>query len=158
MWQRQNSARKELSAEEAKYKAAAYCSTAEHCPSEVREKLIAWGCPAQHIETILDYLADENFINEERYCRAFVNDKIRYQGWGKEKIRQALSMKRLPVYMVQEAMEAFPEEEYLGVLQRIAEKKRASLSKEPDPHKAHDKLMRFLLSRGFSFADIEKAE
>ena len=78
-------------------KAAAYCAAAEHCRSEVQTKLLQWGASANQTSDILDQLEDQGFLSETRYCSAFVNDKIRFQGWGKEKIRMALKQKRLPV-------------------------------------------------------------
>lgn len=155
MWKRQNSdSKKPLTLEEAKYKAAAYCSLAEHCPQEVKDKLYNWGCPAAEIEAVIDYLMDENFINEERYCQAFVGDKIRYQGWGRDKVRRELAMKHLPANLIREAIALFPEEEYFAILQRIADKKKESLHGETDPRKAKDKLVRFLIGRGFTFSDM----
>lgn len=153
MWQRQDRPRKTLSFDEAKYKAAAYCSLAEHCPYEVREKLAQWGLPSADHEALIDFLIDENYLSEERFCRAFVNDKVRFQGWGFDKIRQALFVKRLPSACIQTAIEAFPEEEYADRLRQIAEKKMQSIH-DDDPRAQRDKLVRFLVSRGFSFRDI----
>ena len=75
---------------------AAYCSAAEHCKAEVNEKLQKWGLPYEVINRIIDRLVVEKFIDEERYCRAFVNDKFRFAKWGKMKITQALYMKKIP--------------------------------------------------------------
>lgn len=155
MWKRPNSNSRPITREEAQYKAAAYCSTAEHCPQEVRDKLLAWGASPEQIEQVLDYLTDENFISEERFCRAFVNDKIRFQKWGKEKVRQALALKRLPTLLVQEALEAFPDEDYMDVLNDLAAKKRHELRGE-EPEVGRAKLCRFLMGRGFSYRDIER--
>lgn len=49
------------------------------------------------INRIIDRLVVEKFIDEERYCRAFVNDKFRFAKWGKMKITQALYMKKFLV-------------------------------------------------------------
>lgn len=155
MWQRQNRNSEPLTLAEARYKAAAYCSTTEHCPQEVREKLRAWGAPQEDWDEVIDYLIDENFISEERYCRAFVGDKIRYQGWGKEKIRQALAAKRLPACLIQSALEEFPEEEYLAVLRKLYERKAKDLKGE-DEESFRGKMARFLLGRGFRFQDINQ--
>ena len=72
-----------LSEEAALKKAARYCSTAEHCRAEVAEKLRQWGVPASSAEQILTRLVQERFIDEERFCRAFVNDKHLLAKWGK---------------------------------------------------------------------------
>lgn len=159
MWQRKNNRSKAVGApvetEMLKAKASAYCALTEHCLSEVGEKLFSWGASAEQKEQILDWLQDENYISEERYCRAFVADKIRFQGWGRQKISMALAQKRLPQALVREALEAFPEEEYLAKLAELVEKKSRQLAGE-EPMQFKSKMLRFLTSRGFSFADISK--
>ena len=137
-------------------KAAAYCAAAEHCRSEVQTKLQQWGASASQADDILDQLEDQGFISETRYCAAFVNDKIRFQGWGKDKIRMALKQKRLSASLIEEALDAFPEEEYQERLQAIIARKAATLS-ESDPNIRQAKLARFLASRGFSYSDISSA-
>ena len=137
-------------------KAAAYCAAAEHCRSEVQTKLLQWGASAGQAGDILDQLEDQGFISESRYCTAFVNDKIRFQGWGKEKIRMALKQKRLPVSLIEEAINAFPQDEYEERLQAIIACKAATLS-DTDPYLRKAKLARFLASRGFSDSDISSA-
>lgn len=152
-------------------KASAYCALSEHCLSEVADKLLSWGASSEQKEQILDWLQDENYISEERYCRAFVADKIRFQGWGKQKISMALAQKRLPKPLVREALDAFPEDEYLAKLSELAARKSRQLasanpqpltSDDPQPLTAAEqqqfnaKLLRFLASRGFSFSDICK--
>ena len=137
-------------------KAAAYCAAAEHCRSEVQTKLLQWGASAGQADDILDQLEDQGFISESRYCAAFVNDKIRFQGWGKEKIRMALKQKRLPVSLIEEAINAFPQDEYEERLQAIIACKAATLS-DTDSYLRKAKLARFLASRGFSYSDAADA-
>ena len=137
-------------------KAAAYCAAAEHCRSEVQTKLLQWGASAGQAGDILDQLEDQGFISESRYCAAFVNDKIRFQGWGKEKIRMALKQKRLPNSLIEEAIDAFPQEEYEEQMYAIIARKAATLS-DADPYLRQAKLARFLASRGFSYSDAADA-
>ena len=137
-------------------KAAAYCAAAEHCRSEVQTKLLQWGASAGQADDILDQLEDQGFISESRYCAAFVNDKIRFQGWGKEKIRMALKQKRLPVSLIEEAINAFPQDEYEERLQAIIACKAATLS-DTDSYLRKAKLARFLASRGLYYSDISFA-
>ncbi len=148
--------KKEYSPEEILYKAAAYCSLAERCESEVRLKLTAWGMREEALQdTIIDYLYDEKYLSEERYCRAFVHDKLLYQGWGRIKIRAMLQQKRLSAVCIREAMDTINEEEYLRVLQDILTKKAKSLQHE-EPDARRIKLLRFAASRGFSYNEVEQ--
>lgn len=66
----------QVTEEEALKKVASYCSTAERCRSEISDKLQRWGIAYEAVARILTWLETENFIDEERYCRAYVNDKF----------------------------------------------------------------------------------
>ncbi len=148
---------KEYTLEEILYKAAAYCSLAEHCESEVRLKLTAWGMPEEQLQdTIIDYLYQENYLSEERYCKAFVHDKVLYQGWGRVKIKAALQAKRLPAKQIDAALATIEEEPYLQILADLLRKKKRSLQGE-EPEMLRMKLLRFAASRGFLYNEIDKA-
>ncbi len=84
---------KEITEQEALSKAAAYCSSAEHCTAEVVAKLDAWGIPAEGQARILARLVQEHYIDEARYARFYINDKFRFNKWGRNKIIQGLRAK-----------------------------------------------------------------
>lgn len=73
----------EITETEALNRVAAYCSTAEHCRAEIAEKLQRWGIAYDAIDRIINRLEQEKYIDEERFCRAFINDKYRLAKWGK---------------------------------------------------------------------------
>lgn len=139
---------KELTPGEALNKAAAYCTLCERCVSEVTAKLTAWGVPHCEQEKIITRLIEEKFINEARYCRAFVNDKVRFNRWGRIKIRAALSEKRLPRELVNEAIDNIDEEQYTANLAEVIAAKRKEL-KSKDDHAAQQKIIRHAASRGY---------
>lgn len=143
----------EWSSDELKYKAEAYCASAEHCSFEVANKLQQWGASDQQAEHILAHLKAQGYIDEARYCRAFAHDKLNYQSWGRIKIRAALFAKHLPSAAIQEALQSIDPTEYMAALQRtIATKKRAIKSNDP---MAREKIIRFCLQRGFTYDEIE---
>lgn len=138
---------------EALSRVAAYCSTAEYCRSEISEKLQRWGLPYEAIDRILKHLELERYIDEERYCRAFVNDKYRFSKWGKVKIAQALQLKKVSYSLCRRFLNEIDEEEYLSVLANLLTSKRKSVHAESE-YELNVKLMRFALSRGFEMKDI----
>ena len=81
---------KTLTPPEALHRAAALCSSSEHCITDIREKLSRWGIGELDARTIVERLVQERFIDEERYAIAFAKDKFRFSGWGRIKIRYAL--------------------------------------------------------------------
>ena len=107
---------KQLTPAEALNNAAAYCTLCERCVSEVRAKLTAWGMTPAEQNSIVERLVSEKFIDETRYCRAFVNDKLKFNHWGRIKISAALREKQLPKELAKEALEQIDEELYMEIL------------------------------------------
>ena len=144
---------KQLTPGEALNKAAAYCTLCERCISEVTAKLTAWGVPFAEQRKIIAHLQEENFIDEQRYCRAFINDKLRFNHWGRKKIIFALYEKKLPKDFVNDAVEEIDEEEYMNVLKEVIAIKSREF-KGKDDYSTRQKLMRFAASRGFEAGAI----
>ena len=145
---------KELSEEEALYKAAAYCSMAEHCLSEVSEKLENWGVPTEGRTRILKKLETEKYINEERYCRFFIHDKFTYNKWGRNKIAQALRQKKIDSEKSAPLLESLIHaEEYQETLRSLLEAKRKTV-KARNEYELKGKLIRFALGRGYEMNEI----
>ncbi|MEG1585735.1 MAG: regulatory protein RecX [Bacteroidales bacterium] len=141
---------------EALHKAAAYCSKSEHCISEINEKLRQWGIGTDDADVIIARLQKEKFIDEARYCRSFINDKYKYNRWGRIKIAYALRMKRIPDAIVYEMMdEVINEETYLENLQALIKEKRKT-TKGNNPMDIHAKLYRFAAGRGFESSEISR--
>ena len=145
-----------LSPGEALNKAAAYCTLCERCVSEVSAKLTTWGVPYAVQEEIITRLTNEKFIDEARYCRAFVNDKVRFNRWGRLKITAALREKRLPQEYIKEAMENIDEDAYQQSLQETIDIKRREL-KGKDDFATQQKIIRHAASRGYEPSLIIKA-
>lgn len=146
---------KKISDAEALNKAAAYCTLCERCISEVKTKLDAWGIEYSSQTKIIDRLIDEKFIDESRYCKAFVNDKLRFNHWGRIKIQAKLREKRLPRELIAAALENIDEEEYCNVLRTLLANKSRELSNDEE-RKKREKLLRFAASRGFEPSFIMK--
>lgn len=133
-------------------KAEFYCATAEHCSYEVRLKLQQWGATDEQIEHIVTHLQKEHFVDEQRYCNAFVHDKLLYQGWGRMKMRAQLQAKHLPTAAIEQALNEIDRDTYMSVLTRVLATKKRSI-KSADPQ-AREKLIRFAMQRGFTYDEI----
>lgn len=136
---------REYSLQELTSRAETYCARAEHCASEIRMKILAWGGTPEQAETIISHLYDNHYLDDARYCRAYTHDKLLYQHWGKVKIRAMLQARQLPSSEIQSALQNIDETEYNHILRAVlATKKNA-------PREAQ---IRFLLQRGFEYANI----
>ena len=139
---------KPLSEHEALNRAAAYCTTCERCVYEVCNKLTAWGMNSAQQMRIVERLKKENFIAEPRFCRAFVNDKVRFNRWGRLKISLALREKRLDSAAIKEALDAIDDDEYMSTLTTVVAAKRKEL-KGKDDYLSRQKILRYAASRGY---------
>ena len=140
---------------EGKTRAEAYCSAAEHCRSEVRAMLERHGAEKPDIESIINNLVKEGFIDESRYARAFVHDKVRFAKWGKVKIAQALWQKRIPQDITDAALESIDDDEYLAALKDVVKAKFRTV-KGATVYERKMKTMRSVCSRGYEPALVRK--
>lgn len=138
------------------FKASAYCATAEHCEADVRTKLQTWACSPEHIDKIIDYLKQENFLNEQRYCNAFVRDKFRFNQWGKTKIAMMLRTKNIAEETIAEAIDQIDDETYQQTVTTLLQTKLKGL-KYRDEYDRKAKLIRFAQGRGFEYSIIAAA-
>lgn len=145
-----------MTEQEAFFKLSALCASAEHCLHEMSEKMRRWELPDDVRERVLRRLTDEKYVDEERYCRSFVADKIRYNKWGRLKIEQALAVKRIPRDISTAVLDEIDDEEYVAVLHPLLQSKRKSV-KAASEYELNQKLIRFAMSRGFGYDIIKKA-
>lgn len=139
---------KPLSFQEALHKAAAYCSSSEQCRHDISEKLQRWGIENGDAFKIIEYLSRQRFIDEARYSNGFVNDKFRFNKWGRIKICYALRQKKIPETLIDEAIGTIDDRQYEKTLRDILEAKRKG-TKASDNYEMQAKLFRFAASRGF---------
>lgn len=139
---------KEITEKEALQRATAFCSEAEHCTWEVKQKLIKWNIDNRYWDSIIFYLIREKFIDESRYATCFIREKLKYNKWGRVKIKNALLQKQISESTIEDALEQIEEQEYIQILQEVLEKKRMLL-KTLDSYERNKKLIYFTLSRGF---------
>lgn len=130
------------------HRAAAYCSTAERCIQDVEKKIKAAGLSQEESDRIVARLLQEKFIDESRFARFFVNDKLRFNKWGRIKIAYELQKKNIPAPVRAEAMEGIDEKEYTDILSSLLNAKKRS-TKGKDERDIYYKLLRFAAGRGF---------
>lgn len=146
---------KEMTEQEAYLRLTALCAQAEHCQQEMRDKMKRWTVDETVQNRIIARLVKERYIDDERYARAFVKDKIRYNKWGRRKVQQALWLKRIDADIQQKVLDEIDEKEYLDVLRPLLKQKRKTIKAQSD-YELNQKLMRFALSRGFTFDIIRQ--
>ena len=128
---------------------AALCSRGEQAESDLREKLRKWEVSPADADRIIQRLNEENFWTDERYARAFVRDKFRFNGWGRIKIAHALRQKHIDSQWIEQALaDEIDDAAYHDTLIRLMQGKLRSVAGR-EPQAARAALLRFAASRGF---------
>ena len=139
---------KQLSEPEMLHRAAAYCSAAERCIQDVEKKIKAAGLTGEESDRIIARLLKERFIDESRFARYFVNDKLRFNKWGRIKISYELQRKGIPADIRTEALAGIDEQEYQDILFSLLKSKKKT-TRGKDERETYIKLLRFAAGRGF---------
>jgi regulatory protein len=137
-------------------KAMALCSRQEYSETDIRGKLKFWGTSPEDIDSIVEQLIKEKFVDDLRFTIAFVRDKVRLNKWGRIKIRYMLSMDKVKHSMIDQALEEIDEEIYADALQELLQKKARKLKSESNPFTKRQKLIKFAQGRGFEIDLIIK--
>jgi Uncharacterized protein conserved in bacteria len=131
-------------------KAAAYSSKQEACSADIEAKLQLWGADADQTEKIVSYLVEQKYIDNERFCSAFVNDRLRFNKWGKLKITQALRMKKIPDSLLERVFSEMDVSLYEQTLSELLRKKTREV-RAASVYERRGKLLNFALQRGFEY-------
>ena len=97
----------------------------------------------------------ENIADDERYTRAFVNDKMTYNQWGRRKIEQALYQKGVSKDVSNRVLDEVPDEDYIAILRPLIHRKWKTVTGRNDYERSM-KLIRYAMGRGFDIEQIKQ--
>jgi regulatory protein len=141
--------------EELKRKMENYCVYQDRCHQEVEKKLKENQVIPEAREVILLHLMEHDFLNEERFAKSFARGKFRIKRWGRQRISGELKMRDISGYNIKQAMKEIDENEYLDVLNEIAQKRIDSVN-ETNSFKKRRKVFDYLYRKGFETALINE--
>ena len=147
--------KKPITEQEALQKLSALCARAEHSSGEMLEKMRRWQLSEDARERVLDRLIDEKFVDDERFARLFVREKIRFDRWGRRKIEQALYQKGVASDISRRVLDEVDDESYVAELKKLIAAKRRSVQAESD-YEMRAKLTKYALGRGFDYNVIRQ--
>lgn len=148
--------KKTYTPKEALIKAAAYCAYQERTQQEVRDKLYSYGLEPDDVEELIIRLSQEKMIDEERYAQSYVRGKYGLKKWGRKKITQGLKAKGISDYCIKQGMKEIDLDQYEQNLHHLLEKKIAT-EKEKNPFTRRQKLMYYMLSKGYESDLVQDA-
>ncbi len=133
---------------EATKKLESYCAYQERCHKEVTSKLWEMRMIPEAIDQIVTHLIQENYLNEERFSRAYARGKFNIKKWGRNRIVNELKFRGVSKYNIKSALQEIDDDDYFTTLDKLA-KKRVKEIKETNLQKRKKKLADYLLYRGW---------
>ena len=136
-----------------KQRALSYLARRFHSERELLIKLKQKSYEERLIKLVLNELREKSFIDDQVFANHFIEEKLKKKRWGKNKIRAALFSKGVSASIIDEVLKSFDsEEDQNEAAIGLVNKKYDNLKKrETDNRKLKQKLVAFLLSRGFEY-------
>jgi regulatory protein len=126
-----------------------FCAYQERSHSEVKERLYSFDLNSSEVDTIISELIQEDYLNEERFARAFARGKFRMKQWGRIKIKYELKQRRVSEYCIRKGLTEIDDDEYEKTLNNLVEQKSKTLKSEKNIFVKKRKLLDYLLQKGF---------
>lgn len=127
---------------------AALCSSSEQCAMDIMRKIEKLELNFEDKIQIVNTLKLNGFLNDDRYVKAFINDKFKFSKWGKVKIANMLRQKGFDASTIENGIELIDKDDYIETLLEILNQKRKS-TKSKSLFDLRNKMFRFAISRGF---------
>lgn len=132
----------------------AQCSRREYCSGDVLSKALkALDGDAAQADEVLQSLVADGYVSDLRYASAFARDKAQLDGWGPIKIRHALACKGIDRETADAALQEVDEDAAMSRLRKLIASKERMLEGDPQ---ARLKLIKFALSRGYEYSQVQK--
>ncbi|MFR9651080.1 MAG: regulatory protein RecX [Rikenellaceae bacterium] len=149
MWGKRIDKPRTKTAEQALSSLMALCARGERSSGDAYRLMTQWGVDREEQEAVVQRLIEERFIDNSRYAKAFVRDKMAFNGWGERKIAMELSRKGVSREIIERELAEIDSEQSNEQLRRILTAKMGSV-KYKDRRDLQGKLIRFAISRGYS--------
>lgn len=123
------------------------CARSEQSVGDIRGKISRAGLSKEEADRIIDFLKTNKFLDDSRFARAYARDKVKFAGWGRNKIRAGLYAKGVSADDIAEGLSAIEETDYIEAMRKAGIAKASRL----DLHNRADiaKFVRHMQSRGY---------
>ena len=130
-------------------KAVKYIVTKLRSEKEIREYLKKYTSEEKLIDKIVTQLKHEGLLNDNRYIKAFIEDKINLTTWGPYKIEKELEKLDMDMEVVKSTLGKYDENIFIEKIKKIISKKESS-NKKDSLYIMRQKLERDLYDLGYS--------
>ena len=129
-------------------KIAGFCTYRDRTHAEVRERLHEWGICGDEAEEMILYLIENNYLNEERFAKAFAGGKFRVKNWGKMRIKHELKQKGMSEYCVKIGLSEIDDQTYFETIKKLIIRKSREFDFD-NPFLKKQKIARYIIGKGY---------
>jgi regulatory protein len=104
-------------------KIKSYCQYQERCTKEVRKKLYTFKTSTESTEKIISFLTKNDFLNDERFVKFFIQGKLRIKKWGKIKLKYELKSRGINYQIIEAFIKDIPDDEYISYFEEFSSNK-----------------------------------
>ncbi|MFT5723305.1 MAG: regulatory protein [Bacteroidia bacterium] len=126
-----------------------YCAYQERCHKEVRNRLYEYGLHTGDVEELIMRLIESNFVNEERFARAYARGKFNIKKWGRLKIVAELKRRQISEYCQRKGLSEIDDDEYIQTLESIIEKKQRDYKSLDNVFNRNRKVANYCFNKGY---------
>lgn len=138
----------------AKDKAYKFLGYKARSEKEVRDKLTKENYPQEIIDRIIELFKHYNYINDENYTKAYINNRIKFKPRAKRMLKYELAQKGIDSDTIENIIDSSNIDETdiaINLLQKKLKNKKDIEQKEKQ------RIYNYMLRRGFDYETINKA-
>ena len=93
-------------------KMRSYCMYQERCIQEVKKKLTHLQVIPKTKLKIINHLINDDYLNEVRFTKSFIQGKLRIKKWGRIKLNYELRVRGVKKFIIDDEINKISKEDY----------------------------------------------
>jgi|TARA_B100001093_G_scaffold383832_1_gene369503 regulatory protein len=116
-------------------KMRSYCMYQERCIKEVKKKLTRLQVTPKTKSKVINHLIDNDYLNEVRFTKSFIQGKLRIKKWGKIKLNYELRIRGVKKFIIDEEINKISKDDYYNYFNEFSNNKIKILKGSKDQKK-----------------------
>ena len=99
----------------------------ERCIQEVKKKLTRLQVVPKTKSKIINHLIDDDYLNEVRFTKSYIQGKLRIKKWGRIKLNYELKIRGVKKFIIDEEINKISKEDYYDYFNEFSNNKIKTL-------------------------------
>ena len=108
-------------------KMRSYCMYQERYIQEVKKKLTRLQVVPKTKSKIINHLIDDDYLNEVRFTKSFIQGKLRIKKWGRIKLNYELKIRGVKKFIIDQEINRISKEDYYDYFNEFSNNKIKNL-------------------------------